>query len=330
MVDYRLIRKFFNPGAMSSRTVDLCRLLLSRAGRRYPMFVQFLMTARCNLDCAYCEVPPFKYEEMSRSEVMEMLDELCRAGMRKITFSGGEPLVREDLGDCVRFVRKRGVFANIITNGILLPMRLDDLKGIDLIVVSLDGPKECHDQVRGKGSFDGALKALELCREKGIPFMTSTVISKTNIDRLDFVLDLTRRFGTTAIFQPIELGHAETLERSAGIMPGENELRDVYKFLLERKKSGDKISYPGRLLKTFIDGRRVSQCRWAGRLFCSILPDGRVLPCNLLLADNRQWKNGRSAGFVRAMEQMPPFQCGGCHAGYSELDSLLSFRLWDL
>lgn len=331
MDDLRLISRFFSPRRLVSRIMDLGRVLRARyGGHAYPLFVQFHVTSRCNLECDYCEVPPLAFPEMSHQQVLDVLEELCRSGMRKITFTGGEPLVREELPDWIRFVQDQGVFANIITNGVLLDRRIDSLRDVDLIILSVDGPKEIHDAHRGEGSHQAALEGLELCRDRKIPVMTSTVVHSGNRDSLDYVLDLSRRFGTTALFQPVEIEHEPTRDRAASLLLDERQRREVFQYLLERRDQGDRIGYPRYLLEGYAQGREVPGCRWAGRLFCSVLPDGTVVPCNVLAAREAPWLNGRKVGFVHAMNTMPEFRCDGCQQGFVEMDRLLSFRLREL
>lgn len=331
MLDSDLIGRFLAPRALGRRVQDLGRVLLAQtAGRRTPMFVQFLVTSRCTQACSYCEVPPLTTEDMAPDEVLRMLDELCRAGMRKITFSGGEPLMREALPEWIRFVRERGVFTAAITNGKLVRTRLDEIRALDVVIVSLDGPREVHEAQRGPGSHEAALEAIELCRGAGIRVMTSTTFHAHNLDHLDYVLELSRRNGTTAIFQPVEIEYAPRRERVAPLLLDDAHLRKAFQYLLDKKTAGYPVGYPRKQLQRFARGLPPERCRWAGRLYCTLLPDGRVAPCCVLVGRELAWQDARRAGFTRAMEGMPAFRCDGCYAGYAELDSILSFRFWDL
>lgn len=329
MLNSALLRDFLQFRSLGHRVEDLGRFLLARyPGRRYPFYVQFLITARCNLRCVYCEVPPLHIDEMETVEIKAMMDELCNFGMRKLTITGGEPLLREDLPEIVRTVRERGVFCNIITNGILLGDRIDELGNLNLIMISIDGSEEINDKVRGGESHRGALRAIERCLEKGIPFCTHTVITRQNYDRLGYILDLSKEYGHTVLFQPIEIYHpASDTPRNRALLPTADQIASVADDLLRQKTKGEKIGHSRHSIKSWINRRHGKHCRWAGKLFCSILPDGKVVPCNPMMGKPLDWKSGRETGFINAMYQMPEFNCAGCFTGFRDVDRILSMDL---
>jgi len=333
VIDADLLRRFFHPVLLRDRAMDLTRVLAARVpGRCTPLLVQFLVTLRCNLRCAYCENPEPGGEELSHEQVMDMLAELADAGMRKIAFGGGEPLLRKELGEWIRYAHSRRAYTNVVTNGILLPRRIDAVAEADLVVVSIDGPEEANDAVRGEGSYRRAVDGLRACRERGIKTMISAVLSSATVDHLEHILDLARELDTTAIFQPVDPGYDLVRESVAATLPDEERLRAAFALLLEKKRKGHKVGYPARFLRDPLPGGKAHRypCRWAGRLFCSILPDGRVIPCNPLQTLGRDWVDGARSGYVEAMKRMPAFSCEGCGSGTPEIDSLLSFRVWDL
>ncbi len=242
MIDADLLRRFFHPVLLRDRAMDLTRVLAARVpGRCTPLLVQFLVTLRCNLRCAYCENPEPGGEELSHEQVMDMLAELADAGMRKIAFGGGEPLLRKELGEWIRYAHSRRAYTNVVTNGILLPRRIDAVAEADLVVVSIDGPEEANDAVRGEGSYRRAVDGLRACRERGIKTMISAVLSSATVDHLEHILDLARELDTTAIFQPVDPGYDLVRESVAATLPDEERLRvtiAVSKLLLHRAREG--------------------------------------------------------------------------------------------
>ncbi|MCL4234104.1 MAG: radical SAM protein [Deltaproteobacteria bacterium] len=325
-------RAVIAPGEIGRRTLDLGRVLAARfSNRRYPLYVQFLMTERCALRCAYCEVPGMASEEMTTDAILAMFDELCRAGMRKLTLTGGDPLVRSDLPQIIHFVRERNVFCNIITTGHLLPRRIDEIRRLNLVVVSIDGSKDAHDRLRGAGSFDAAMEGIRTCVDAGIPVATNTVVTRHNMDRLGEALDLAERYRCMAMFSPVEIFHASidrpenrAMELDAG------EIDRLVEYLLDAKSRGRPVGHTRHALKLWRMKPTMSHCRWAGRLFCSILPSGRVASCNPLMGAGFSWQNGREIGYVNAMRRMPDFHCNGCYTGFPEVDRMLSLdpRAW--
>ena len=67
------------------------------------------------------------------------------------------------------------------------------------------------------------------------------------------------------------------------------------------------------------------RCSNAGSLFCTISPDGRVAPCNLLVRDIR-WLNGNEIGFRKAFMDMPSINCDGCLSSFLDIDGLYSLK----
>ena len=328
-----LLLSQLRPSLLGRRAVDLSRILRARVpGTAWPLVVQFLTTLRCNLECAFCENPMPGIRELDDAEVRQMLRELCDAGMRKITFSGGEPLLVEGLFDWLDYVRSRGVFSNLITNGALVPKYIDRLSGFDLIVVSLHGLEERHDAIRGKGSHKRAVRAVELCHERGIEVWTSTTLSAQTREDMDFVIELTGRAGGTAIFQPVDEGYEEARDTVVGTLPDPSVLRGQLDYLLQHKEAGADIGTSARYLERADERGKGPRhpCRWAGRLFCTILPDGRVIPCNPLQTAAFEWKSGRELGYQEAMRKTPRWTCDGCGSGTPDLDALLSFRFHEL
>ncbi len=333
MMDARLLWTFFRPSAWGRRAQDLARVLSAHAfGTRHPLFVQFLVTARCNLACTYCELPPMRFAEMTDAEVSGVLDDLCAAGVRKVSFTGGEPLLRAALPAWIRRVQARGVFANVITNGWYLEERAPDLRGADLAVVSVDGREEAHDAVRGPGSHTRALRGIEALRRVGVRVMTSTVLHRGTVDDIGYIVDLARRMDAVAIFQPVEFAPGCMPAAAADLVLPAQELRAAYARLLDFKRSGAPVASSMWFLERAARGERPGPCRMAGRLFCSVLPDGRVVPCNVLLglATEDGFFDARRVGVREAMRRMTRFECAGCAAGYQPLDAMLRFRLWEL
>ena len=139
---------------------------------RPPVFhLQLSVTNACNLQCVHCyreESKAFR-NELSVEEMIALFEQfkafVDKRGMDGlITFGGGEPLLRRDLGLLSRVAHSMGLAVRIISNGVLSAKQAESLAdwGIRLVQVSLDGATaEVHDRVRGAGNFE---KALEGCR----------------------------------------------------------------------------------------------------------------------------------------------------------------------
>lgn len=125
-----------------------------------PEHVYFALTNRCNLKCKMCEIhknPSKKSSELNQAEIKNILTQIQDLAIKHIIFSGGEPLLREDLLEIIEYSRSLNFpMIDLITNGLLLSdeliQKLIKLK-LNHITISLDGLGEVNDQIRGKDLF---------------------------------------------------------------------------------------------------------------------------------------------------------------------------------
>jgi MoaA/NifB/PqqE/SkfB family radical SAM enzyme len=109
--------------------------------KRHPVNAHLIPVRRCNLSCTYCN----EFDDFSKpvptDEMLRRVDLLAALGTTIITISGGEPLLHPDLDAIIRWVRRRGLLAGLITNGYLLvPERIERLNraGLDHLQISID------------------------------------------------------------------------------------------------------------------------------------------------------------------------------------------------
>ncbi len=136
-------------------------LLMARVfKKKTPLIVSWAITTRCNKSCAYCDIWNIKVKELETAHVFSLISELSRLGTRIIHFTGGEPLLREDIGMIIDCCSERGILTSINSNGSLMKQRIKELKNLNLVGLSLDGPEDVHDSIRGKGSYGEVIAAL--------------------------------------------------------------------------------------------------------------------------------------------------------------------------
>ena len=162
--------------------------------RRIPLVVGWAITDRCNQSCSYCGRRHGDIKEISTQEAFRIIDELSRLGCLRISLTGGEPLMREDIGAIVDRIHKKGIETKINSNGALVRERIDELKNLDILCLSLEGEKDVHDAIRGAGSYDKVIEAAQCARERGIKISFATVLTKRNLDSIDFILAKAKEF----------------------------------------------------------------------------------------------------------------------------------------
>jgi MoaA/NifB/PqqE/SkfB family radical SAM enzyme len=149
------------------------------SGRVTPVLAGYKITHRCNLTCLHCPYWRRKGGEQGFDGTIATLDQLHTMGIRILIFEGGEPLLWRDgnrsFEDVVREARKRFTSVCMTTNGTLPWKHLP----LDRTWVSLDGPREIHDSIRGGGVFDRVWSNLTT-EGRGRAFV-STTINRVNI-----------------------------------------------------------------------------------------------------------------------------------------------------
>ena len=166
-------------------------------------------TLKCNLSCAHCYISAVgpeaeseagseaDMEELTTREAMDLIDDLASIKSPMLVFSGGEPLLRNDLYELNVYAMKQGLRTILSTNSTLITKEAaSKIKkaGFVYVGVSLDGTEEVHDKFRGaKGAFEKSLQGLRNLMEVGVSTGVRFAITNQNYDELSKVLEITRR-----------------------------------------------------------------------------------------------------------------------------------------
>ncbi|MBW2648936.1 MAG: 12,18-didecarboxysiroheme deacetylase [Deltaproteobacteria bacterium] len=169
--------------------------LLQFSSDKRPVVV-WNVTRRCNLKCVHCysSSQNIKYSgELTTEEGKALISDLASFGCPVILFSGGEPLMREDLPELVQFAADSGIRAVISTNGTLITeekARIFAGIGLSYMGVSLDGTGEIHDRFRGvRGAFDAAVRGIRHCQDAGIKVGVRFTITGENSSEIPAIFD---------------------------------------------------------------------------------------------------------------------------------------------
>jgi len=298
---------------------------------KLPLNVVLSVTNRCNLNCIYCNCNNRNRKELSTKQITNLIDQMVMAGTRRLGLFGGEPLLREDIGEIIDNASNRGLLVSLITNGFLVKDKIEKLKNLDLIFVSLDGPEEMHDRDRGAGSFRKAIEAVKVAQKKKIPVWTIMTLTKNNIGGIDYIVRLARDMNFRAAIQ--FLYHNDHLGRNRqSLLPSREDCIGAIEKILFYKKLRYPIisssSYLSRLLKwpdfsqNIIFGPFGDLRCIAGKLYCSVDTDGTVYPCSVLIGSFA----GRSfldAGFSDAFYSLDEPRCSACLSSCMIEQSLL-------
>lgn len=252
-----------------------------------PLWLLAEVTYRCPLHCVYCYNPvdfARHEDELTTEEWFKVLREARALGSVQCGFSGGEPMLRDDLELLVAEAHRLGYYTNLLTSGVgLNEKRIDALKeaGLDHIQLSFqDSTREMNDFLSSTRTFDLKRRAADLIKSRGYPMVMNCTIHRHNIDHIEAILQLaddidaeyvelanTQYYGWAQVNRDQLLPSREQLERAERIT---NEWRE---------KHGNKM----KLFFVVPDyyEKRPKKCMngW-GNIFLTITPDGKALPCH--------------------------------------------------
>ena len=155
------------------------------------------VTSACNLGCIHCYASATKNArkgELTTEEGKRLIEDLAEMKVPVLLFSGGEPLVREDIFELIEYASNLGIRCSISTNGTLItPEIAERLKecGAVYVGVSIDGLPKTNDRFRGrKGAFEQALEGLENAKDAGINTGIRFTVTKYNYREVPEIIDL--------------------------------------------------------------------------------------------------------------------------------------------
>lgn len=198
-------------------------------------YLRISLTDRCNLRCIYCmpEQGVLKkcHEDVIRfEEVLKIIRAAVPLGIKKIRYTGGEPLILKNISSLISETSKIQQIKDIAitTNGILLYDLADELKeaGLKRVNISLDTLKEDKfSHITRGGDLNKVLKAIEKCISLGIKVKVNTVLIKgINDDEIKSFIDLTREIPVEIRFiELMPIGEGEKLYKD-GFMSSEEVL----------------------------------------------------------------------------------------------------------
>lgn len=266
---------------------------------------------------------------MTLEQIYQMIDELHDIGLQRLGFTGGEPLLYQDIGKVISHANSKGIMTSMVTNGSLVKNKIDEIKDLDLLLLSLDGPPEIHEYIRQQGMFSITLDAIRFALSSGKNVWTETVITKANVNHLNYIVDLAEHEGFKCLFQPVFHYPLSSEKKSIdALTPNCNEYQKAINNLIHRKKQGAPIVGSYRYLKYIRDKYPFTvypSCK-AGIAFCAISPSGIIAPCHFLI-HSRNWKSGiEESNFKKAFYAIYDNTCNGCFCN-SYIETNLLFAL---
>ena len=289
------------------------------------------VTYRCPLRCPYCSNPTRvrNDRELTTDEWCRVIREAAALGVLQIGFSGGEPLVRHDLGELVRDAREANLYTNLITSGVGLDENCaHELRdaGLDSVQMSFQSDEpDLADKIAGARAHQRKLDAAAEIRAAGISLSLNFVIHRHNIDRLPQMIELTEALGA----ERVELANVQfygwAFLNRAALLPTQEQVaraREVATTAKARLAGEIDIFY---VLPDYYETRPKPCLNGWGQRYLTVNPVGDVLPCQTassaipdLRFENVRarsldwiWRESESFNRFRGTEWMPE-PCRSC------------------
>lgn len=254
-------------------------------GLSSPVNVTWEITNRCNLSCIHClsDSGPRQNDKLNLGQCRRVIDELAAEKVFQINFGGGEPFTREDFLPILEYCHSKGLVTCISTNGTLLNEKaIDFLSGRNLVYlqVSLDGAtSETNDRIRGFGTYEKILRALERLRTKEIPCSVNMVLTRFNFPELSAVEALAKEYDAklrVSRFRPSGRGK----DSWSMLRLEKEELKSFSQWLSGHQEvvTGDSFF---SIEEDARKGLGLNLCG-AAKFTCCISPEGKVYPCAFL------------------------------------------------
>lgn len=147
------------------------------------------ITRRCNLKCLHC-ISDTPAPELGKKESLRVVETIANLGGKTLRITGGEPLLRKDLGEITARASASGLELGIISNGTKIDSCFLRKYGrfFSHIAISIDGTEEINDQIRGAGVYKKATSAIRKIVDRGISVSVYTTINMLNRDSLSSML----------------------------------------------------------------------------------------------------------------------------------------------
>ncbi len=267
----------------------------------FEFFIQWHLTERCNLRCRHCYQGERSTDEMTFPDIRTVITEAADmvkawsesygvSFSQSMNITGGEPFLRHDLPEILGEIKKQGFRIYLLTNGTLVDEKkagmLADL-GVDGAQVSMEGPENIHDAIRGAGSYSASAAGVEHLVDAGIGVTLNVTISNLNAWQVKKVIT----FGSHVGVKRVGFSRLVPAGRGRGLlshMLTQAQVKELYEelFSLEFKGievvTGDPVAAQMNRKAGGDEGATaISGCA-AGVSGLTIQPNGNVTPCRRL------------------------------------------------
>jgi pyrroloquinoline quinone biosynthesis protein E len=260
---------------------------LSLDGQGVPLWLSLELTYRCPLKCTWCNNPlnfdDYADSELTTEEWKRVLREARELGTLQLGFTGGEPLLRNDLEELVAYADELGFYTNLITSGIgLTDERMKALKaaGLKHVQLSLQAmSKQLTDELVGARAHELKLEAARIIKAHDFPMVLNMPLFRQNIADVDKMIAWAADLG----IEYMELANIQyynwALMNRDELMPSLEQVRETEALVNRwREKLGDSMTIYF-VIPDYYEGRPKACMNGWGAIHLTVAPDGVAMPC---------------------------------------------------
>ncbi|HZP87937.1 MAG TPA: pyrroloquinoline quinone biosynthesis protein PqqE [Burkholderiales bacterium] len=256
-------------------------------GQGKPLWLVLELTYRCPLKCVWCNNPldfeRYAAQELSTEEWKDVLRQARKLGSLQLGFSGGEPMLRDDLEELVGYGNELGFYTNLITSGVgLNEQRLQALKaaGLKQIQLSLQSAdRTLTDALVGARAHDLKLDVARRIKAAGFPMVLNVPVVRQNIDQVERILALAEEIGVDYLeFANIQYYNWALLNRAA-LLPSRAQIAHAEAAVQAARERLGKRMTIYFVIPDYYEGRPKACMNGWGTIHLTIAPDGAALPC---------------------------------------------------
>lgn len=308
------------------------------------LYIQWHITGVCNLKCKHCYQLTNNRKDLTEKQLYDICDrieELCAKlnSFIQLSMTGGEPLSSPYLFEILNYIKNKRHINSVLlmTNATLIndniAFNLSEYSKPIIVQFSLEGPREIHEEIRGKGSFDLAIKGVKKLKEHKIRTACMMTLSKLNYKYIKNVVALLEELNVD-IFSADRFIPTSNYEFNT-LTLNKFQMKEAFETIKSIFNSGTKLEIntnrPLMVTLNEHNSNKLGAACAAGKVTFTILNDGTLLPCrrlylplgNILSEDlNNFWNTNeticrlRNNGYLnnKCRNCVYEYGCGGCRA----------------
>lgn len=279
------------PEALVKYEIDSFKIPKEQFHLKAPVYVFLEVTQKCNLNCKHCynTSGSARKNELSTEEYLCLLDELAKLKVFCVFFTGGEPLLRNDIVELISYAGSLGLEVGVITNGTLITEKLiEKIPGNIVFGVSLDGI-ESHKRMRGGVSFNDIVKKTRILKNANRYFTLLTTVNKENIDELEDIFNWSLKNEVVFSIQDcLPVGRAK---KNMRLLLDESDMAKIARLVVLQERVEENLgmifkkkNFPRSHIDDYFDfvyrlEYATRRCK-GGRAVAYVTSDGNIFPCS--------------------------------------------------